>query len=213
MQVALTEQLAALLKVSINITPCGNKSNVRSLLRLSLKEGDWLQAYFMEDGDGEGNPFPDIETFIHLDKYCAENYLCDFALAAQVLEITEDEVQQKLWAAIMAAKDRIFVKNKFFAFLIDRLDVTDITADKLAKLDMAEILPVFLRAVHAERDQYIVSYLAAAKAAGRLPEVMPAPLLRALEAVRDATGATEAELQLVEQDDVAAGVIALSPTQ
>ena len=104
----------------MTITPCGHSSNVKTLFKHAEQEG-WKQTYFLVDGDNEGNPFPGRRHFIHLEKYCIENYLLDTAIAAAALGITEETVRAAIMRAILYNRPTILGKNKFLDFLLDGL--------------------------------------------------------------------------------------------
>ena len=58
MHVEVLTEIASRLDRKISVVPVGNSANVKSLYRLSVGEGGWANAYFLLDGDGQGNPFP-----------------------------------------------------------------------------------------------------------------------------------------------------------
>ena len=76
--------IADALEVEISVSKCGNSQNVRSFFVYSKRDGGWDNTFFVQDGDNMGNPHSGDETFIHLDKYCMENYLIDSEIAATV---------------------------------------------------------------------------------------------------------------------------------
>lgn len=177
MHVLVLKILAQKAKVDIYTSACGNSSNVKSFYKLSEEVGGWGNSYFLIDGDNQGNPFPNAKNFIHLDKYCIQNYFLDFQLASKVLKKTEDEVRQILFGAIIKNKERILGNNKYLEFLVDRLQATDITADLLAKFDGSVIFPSLAEMVPGNKhEEYIRKYIDAAEGDGRLWEVLPKSL-------------------------------------
>lgn len=87
---AIAKQEGAQVRVVVS----GNAPNVRSLYKRSKEDGGWQHAYFLEDGDGQGSQFPGEPDFIHLNKYCIENYLLDLPIAAQITGSSEAEIQK-----------------------------------------------------------------------------------------------------------------------
>ncbi len=71
--VEVISEIATSLRKQISITQAGNSANVKSLFKYSLSKGGWKNAFFVIDGDNEGNPFLNYSEFIHLDRYCIEN--------------------------------------------------------------------------------------------------------------------------------------------
>lgn len=192
-QVVTVEELAAGLLADVAVTECDNKSNVRSLYRLSLTEGGWPNSFFLEDGDNEGNPHPGDDHFIHLDKYCIEAYLLDFDLAASACGCSQDDIRSHLFAAVIANKDKIFRQDKFFAFLIDYLTIDHLTPENLAKLDAAEVIHTFLERLRLSFRDCVARYVREAIRQGRISDVFPALLLASLKPPIDAPSAAPAE--------------------
>lgn len=174
------QAIAQVLKGEIAVSECSNSSNVVSLFRLSLKEEGWQNCFFLIDGDNQRNPFPDEERFIHLDKYCIENYLLDPGTAARVAGKPEEAVRNAILAAVKANKETILKQNKWFEFLFDRLTLQDITESSLEQLDAAAIFPTYLRELDMERSVYIEKYLKLLHEESKLEAVFPERLIRAI---------------------------------
>ncbi len=83
--------LAEKFNKTVSIVVCGNKSNVKSMYSLLLKEQSDL-LYFLVDGDNEGNGIVD-PNFISLGKYCIENYLLNISILSSLLSKTEDQIK------------------------------------------------------------------------------------------------------------------------
>lgn len=150
----ILQGLSTILRTSINIVQAGNSSNVKSLFKLSKQEGGWLNSFFLVDGDNQGNQFSTESSFIHLEKYCIENYLLHISTLSGLFSKSEDEIKQELVDIIKFKKGKILKNNKFFEFLIDRLTFQDITQDSLDTLDGSEILIDFLNKFHKNRRQF-----------------------------------------------------------
>ena len=166
--------------VKIRVVVSGNAPNVRSLYKRSKGDGGWSGAYFLEDGDGQGSPFPGEPNFIHLDKYCIENYLLDLPTAAIVTGRTEEDLQEIIFNEIQARRNAVLGKNKFLDFLFDGMQADHLTPDRLGKLDASLIFDGYLVAVGVPRDDYIERYVSAASEAGTLEVVFPSAVVEAI---------------------------------
>jgi predicted ATPase len=173
--------LAEVLRVNISVSQAGNSENVKSLFKLSRAEHGWRNCYFLIDGDNQGNPFPDATNFIHLDKYCLENYLLDFEICAAVTGKSVNDVQTVILGAIQKNADKIFKKNKYFEFIMDRLSVDDIDQDRLSTLDASEIIHDVIRNLGSSRKRFIRKYIRHCRDNSKLGEVFPERLIEALE--------------------------------
>lgn len=169
--------LAAILDADIVITQCGNKSNVRALYKRSLADGGWESALFIEDGDNEGPPDFAGEKFIHLQKYCIENYLLDVDIISEEFDVSLDYSSKIICESIIQNKEKVLGKNKFLDFLIDQLKVDDLNAERISKFDASCILPSVASKLGMALDDYINRYISQAKKAGRLSHVMPVEIV------------------------------------
>lgn len=166
-------------KAKIMVVVCGNAANVRALFRRSKADGGWPRALFLEDGDNEGSPFPSEPQFLHLEKYCIENYLLDLRIASVATGKTEGELKGLIHAEVMRRKDNILGRNKFLEFLIDGLKPEHLTEGRLAKLDASQIMPGVLLALGNTFDDYVQRYVETALDMGLLDQVFPSTLINA----------------------------------
>ncbi len=173
-------KISNILGKQVSVSECGNSTNVKSLFRLSRKDGGWRNSFFLIDGDNQKNPFPDQNQFIHLDKYCIENYLLNFKIAAKVAKKTENQVREAIFKSIIKNKDKIPKKNKFFEFLIDRLKLEDITESSLDTLDVSEIFSTYLQEINMEFSTYIDKYLKLLHTESTLESVFPPYLIKSI---------------------------------
>ena len=180
-QVSVIQEIANALGVEITVTQCGTSANVRSLYRYSKLEPAWQNSYFVEDGDNEGTPFPGEENFIHLDKYCIENYLLDIDIAQGISQKSSDALRQLLIDSILDNRDTIFKKNRFFEFLVDHLKQEHLTPENLAKLDGAQVLPYFLKGIGMTFSDYIQAYIRECKSKGVIGGKMPKGIVTVIE--------------------------------
>lgn len=182
--------IAALFGVEIGVSRCGNSPNVKSLYTLSKKESGWGNTFYLVDGDNEGNSFPDDDKFIHLTKYCIENYLLDLSVAALITDKSEDHIRQMILESILENKEKIFRKNKFFEFLTDSMTIDHITDERLSKLDASMIMPVYLLKIGMNFRQYIQAYVVKAYELDRIDNVLPNRIVKIIQKSNDLSGDT-----------------------
>ena len=175
--------LATLMQSDISVSQCGNATNVKSLYQYQLFHGRWANAFFMIDGDNQGNPYPNDKRFIHLPYYCIENVLLDPATLARVSGLSIDDVRAAIVGAFQAKRKAIFQKNKFFEFLADSLTAEHITFDRLKSFDASVVIENVIVALGllSVRD-LLPTYLRVAQEMGRLPDLIPILLLDAISA-------------------------------
>lgn len=167
-------------RAKIMVVVCGNAANVRSLFQRSKADGGWTGALFLEDGDNQGSPFPSEPQFLHLEKYCIDNYLLDLRVASVATSKTEDELKRLIHAEVMRRKDKILGRNKFLEFLIDGLKPEHLTDERLAKLDASQIMPGVLLTLGNTFDDYVQRYVETALDMGLLDQVFPSTLVNAV---------------------------------
>ena len=174
----IIKQIADTLDKEIIISEAGNSPNVKSIYSLSKKEGGWEKAYFVVDGDNMGNPFPNETNFIHLNKYCIENYLLSFTTLQSMFNKTENEIKEIILSTIKEKKENILKKNKYFEFLIDRLTIDDINEESLGKLDASELVESIIVKLGAKYDEsFIKQYVEKGKEIVSLENIFPQVLI------------------------------------
>ena len=154
---------------------------MESLYRLSLKEQGWDHCYFVRDGDNEGNPFPNSETFVHLPKYCIENFLLDVSTAASLAGKSVEDVKAAILDSMQERGKEISRSNKFFEKLLSQLQIDDINDDTLAILDVGKLLPTFLTKIGVQRESYVNQYITSLHNKGRIASVFPEQLIKAIQ--------------------------------
>ncbi|MFO7889764.1 MAG: AAA family ATPase [bacterium] len=164
----------------IYISKAGNSPNVKSLFRLSKAEGGWANSFFVIDGDNQGNPYPNENDFIHLEKYCLENYLLNIKLLMTSEKKKKGEIQEIILDAIKNNKAKILKKNKYFEFLVDRLKKSDIQQESIDRLDASEILNSVLMKLGKSRKQLTQDLLSSAKTDNQLYKLFPEKLIRCI---------------------------------
>jgi predicted ATPase len=173
--------IADVLGADVSVSKCGNSANVRSLYRHSQRDNGWGNTFYLEDGDNEGNPFPSDPNFVHLSKYCIENYLLDYHVASKITDKTEQELRQIILAAIMANRTTIFRKNRFIEFLADSLTTEHITEERVSKLDASVIMSDYLNRVGMTFADYTKAYVRQCQDDGSLHSSLPKQVVEIIE--------------------------------
>lgn len=174
--------LSSALNANVAVSACGNSPNVRSIYKRSLADGGWPNAYFLEDGDNEGSPYPSDHRFIHLPKYCIQNHLLDLDVAASVTGTPTSDLRRAIFNTVLANKDKVLGRNKFLDFLIDQLQPDDLTDTRLAKLDASLIMADLLRELDLTFDDYLHRYIEGCIRQDKLRTVFPEALIAAITA-------------------------------
>lgn len=183
----VVQSLARSLGSTVRTSPCGNSTNVKSLFRYQLTQGRWAHAFFMIDGDNQGDPFPLDPQFIHLPYYCIDNAFLDPRQLSNMTGRGEAEVRRILVQLIKAKRREIFQKNRFFEFLADSLSADHMTFDRLKLFDASEVVADLAQHLgYRDLNAFTDAYLASANRAGALQELFPKRLLAAIETEKSA---------------------------
>lgn len=169
----------------VTCVKCGNCSNVKSLFKSSKKIGEWGKTIFLVDGDNQGNEFPDERNFIHLDKYCLENYLLDREILEIVLNKNSLEVTDFILETILENKKEILGKNQFLEFLLDKVVSTELDDRLLSKLDASKIIPnIIKKSGIKDKEEFVKRYIHEANKYGNLDKVFPIFLVSIIRAYK-----------------------------
>jgi predicted ATPase len=169
--------LASVLGADIAITQCGPKSNVRSLYKRAKLDGGWSNSLFLEDGDNEGAPSIAGAKFLHLDKYCIENYLLDFRVISEAWSVPVQVCVHRLYECVASQREKILGKNRFLEFLWAQLREEHLTAELIGKLDGSLVVPCFAKKFDQTYEDFVASYVSCAQRMELLVEIFPNPLL------------------------------------
>ena len=173
--------LASLLNAEISISKCGNSPNVKSLFRHSKQEGGWQNAFFIVDGDNEGNPFRGEPSFVHLPVYCIENFFIHPDYISLAFGKTLEEIKDLLASILKEKRTDILNKNKFFEFLFDGLNGSHMIYESLTKLDASVIFDSLVGKLHQTRADYIRIYLEYLDDKSLLEVLFPNDLIKAIK--------------------------------
>jgi predicted ATPase len=188
--------LAEIFKKDIEIMQCGNSPNVKTLFRQYKSIGRLQNSFFLVDGDNQGNCFPNEPSFIHLEVYCLENILLDLESLVACSGKPIEDVKIIILEAIQKRRKEIFrnSKNKFFEFLFERLQSTDITYERLSSLDASEIINDVSDSLGFDTTNIFTSkYLLESHRINRLEDLIPTLLsaLRKGADIEDISNSTE----------------------
>lgn len=183
--VRVIDTLSSLHGSELRGSPCGNSSNVKSLFTLQRNDR-WPNAYFLVDGDNQGNPFPGEDQFIQLEPYCLENIFLDPDVISAVTNREVSEIKKIIYDAIISQRDKILGKNKytkFVQFLIDELKADQLSYDILKNLDGSSLIGPTSNSLgfHSQLD-FEKIYLRHLKETAMLDKFLPGKLLEAVEA-------------------------------
>ena len=188
--------LASIRGKDINVSECGNSANVKSLFIYQKTQGRWPRAMFVIDGDNMGNPFPGDVQFIHLPYYCIENALLHPEMLGLAFGKDISTINQIVVDAIVAQRDRIFAKNKFFEFLINSISPAHVSFEALRVFDCSLILDEVATRLGSTRLALIPLYLRKVSELERLTEIFPAALLEHIEGVAASQAVSATSYQL-----------------
>lgn len=126
------------------VTRCGDSSNVKSLYRKSISDGGWNNTMFVVDGDGQGRWKEAGDNFFQLQKYCIENFGLNIQALSKLLSKSDTDIKNKLIELLRERRNKLFGKSKSLDFLVELLDVSHITQDRIDQLDGSEIFNRFI---------------------------------------------------------------------
>jgi len=174
----IIKSLAKYFQFEINCIKCGNNQNVKSLYRQSKNIGEWTRAFFLVDGDNQGNEFMGQSNFIHLDYYCLENYFLNKEIIGKMLDKSVEEVTDIIIDIIKENKVEILKKLTFLEFLIERIVPDDLGEKFLSKLDASKILPSVIKKIGIKSsEQFYYEYVKIANEMKIIDEVLPLGLI------------------------------------
>ena len=185
-QALVVSMIADLVGVDVNTSQCGNSTNVKSLFKYQRTHGPWSNAFFMVDGDNQGNQFPGERQLIHLPFYCIENLLLDPEIIALAVSRSVAEVKTIMVEVFQTKRHVIFQKNKFFEFLADSLTADHMDFDRLKTFDGSVVIKDLIERLGVgSLVAFLPKYLLAAQSAGRLEFVVPNQLLAAIRLAKE----------------------------
>jgi hypothetical protein len=177
---SVIEALASSLGAQVSVQQCDNCANVTSLYQMAKKTGGWGNAIFLRDGDNEGNRFLRERKFIHLERYCMENYLLDYAVLSRLTNKTESDLKETLLAVVKGNKKSL-AKNPTVEVHLGQLTMATFTDEFLRTLDASKFLKEYLVALGIDPTTYIEKYIAACDGAHELKRIFPGALLEFIE--------------------------------
>lgn len=164
----------------ISVVQAGNSSTVKSFFRLAKSQGELDFTYFVVDGDNQNlsKEFTQESHFIHLDKYCIENYLLDFKVCKS---ISGNKDVVKILLEVIHNKSKALGKNPLGEFLINRLSAKDIKPSLLSNIDASEFINEFADKLgFADVNKFREKYVKYCFETSKLGKVFPTTLVKAI---------------------------------
>lgn len=181
----VVREVAKQLKKDVIVTPLSESGIVKIMFRYSKSRGGWPNCYFMIDGDNQGNPFKGEPNFIHLEKYCVENYLLDFDICSAISGKSVRQIRKAIIDLLKENRRIIFEKdhNKYFEFLFDRLTISDVDDAFLSKYDVSVMFEQFLKCIGIKnKEQFIKAYIAYCYSQSQM-NILPIRLVEVIQRV------------------------------
>lgn len=131
-------ELAKATSKDLGAIKLGNCSAVQSFCKAAQKE-KIQNAYFLVDGDNQNPPqdLKDVSNFIHLKKYCIQNYFLDTSILSEISnpKIDEKQIKQKIKESITSlnSDSKILVFKKL-------AELAEIPSEILDTFDASKII-------------------------------------------------------------------------
>ena len=127
-------------------------------------------VYFLIDGDNKQQIYPAEDKFIHLEKYCIENYLINFEVCALLASQTVDEIKALFLKLI---QKEVNANGKIFIVIAHMLTMNHITEDFLAQFDASSLLKGICRELALNEDAYTKKYIEKSFEIGSEETILP----------------------------------------
>lgn len=176
---SFVQAIAGEFKKDVGIEVVGNSSNVVTFFKFAKSQQTLANGYFVIDGDNRNNIYPREPNFIHLDKYCMENYLLDFKVCASISKKTIKQIRS-LILGLIQSEARIS-GGALSTILFNRLSANDITAESLKNADASKFFPRFVESLGMSQDEFIKSYVARCYKSPRREDALPARIVEIIE--------------------------------
>jgi len=149
------------------VSVCGNKGVVRAMF---TRMGDGENLYFLRDGDNEEPEFSK-ENFIHLQKYCIENYLfATIQVLSQSLKKSEDDIKGKILSCLKNINiDR---NRRVFKELAVKSDASNFPFEVIDYFDVSDkFISMFSSEYNVTKNDLIEGFINKAKELNRLNDI------------------------------------------
>lgn len=184
--VKVIQEVANCLKKNVLTLEAGNSSNVKSFFALAKSQGKLANAYFLVDGDNQGidKNFANEPNFIHLEKYCIENYFLDFDICSAITKKSNRRVKKALLQTITSSTKSL-AKRRLEEFLITRLRINDITQKLLEHFDASAFITKFAQEIgFSSKDKFIETYINYCHQNSKLGRILPSRLVKAIRSAK-----------------------------
>lgn len=177
----VVKKVAEALNKDVDVIECDNKTNVLSLLKMVGSKPEYKLAYFLIDGDNEGNPFPKEDKLIYLSKYCMECYLMDLKTLAKTFNDTEANIKSAILKIIQSNKKDILKHYNFLDFVIGQLKESDITDNLLTNFDCSKILFPLLKKYKLQFHDFLEQYVNELNVSNKLQTIFEKKLIEKIQ--------------------------------
>ncbi len=184
--VKVVQEIANCLKRDVLTLEAGNSSNVKSFFALAKSQGKLANSYFLVDGDNQAvdKSLAGEPNFIHLERYCIENYFLDFDICSAIVKKSIRKVKNALLGAITNSSKSL-AKGKLAEFLITKLTIDDITKESLAYFDASAFMPKFAQGIgFSSKDEFIETYINYCHRNSKLGRILPPRLVKAIRSAK-----------------------------
>lgn len=177
-QEQVVKAIAKSLGKELQTNVLGNSSQVEAFFKSVKANGMIANAYFLIDGDNRARQYPKEPNFIHLEKYCIENYLLDFEICA---EISKKGPQQICSIILEIVKQYAKGRDSLLNLLFNRLSEDDITDESLKYVNGKLILEVLLQKLKIKESDFIDKYVAKCQEKSKLGIILPSRVVEVIQ--------------------------------
>lgn len=166
--VKVIKELSKVTEKDLGAIKLGGSSAVCSFCR-AAEAGNIQNAYFLVDGDNQGAPkdLKNNSNYIHLQKYCIQNYLLDTSILSEISKIDCSQIKQKIKKCItdLSCDSKTLVFKKL-------AEVTEIPDAVLDTFDASKIIDSLAIQIGLTNFRTLVEkFIAKAKEKGNLETI------------------------------------------
>lgn len=146
-------KLVQKLKINMSVQIVGSCSNVENICEY-FKADD--TKYFLTDGDNKGNKFEQIKNFIHLSKYCLENYFFNSEILQTVLNADKTFIEEKIFETVAKCN---LANNTATCIDLAKNKEPALFRTIFNTFDCSKIIDDFLKNFNITKDNFICNYI------------------------------------------------------
>ena len=178
---AVVDMLSKIKGTKVEVFLLRTSSGVKNTFRIYKDGVEGKNAYFMIDGDNQPNEFKSESHFIHLDKYCLENYFLDPRIIARVAGKTEKQIKDILLTLIHEKAAKVSKRNRLFERALMKLARNDVESDLLDTYDGSILFEPLLKSLKIRKSKFLKDYIVHCEEKGILNETLPERLVELFE--------------------------------